>query len=246
MLESSQFLLGIDDAGRGPVIGPMALAGVLIRKENEKSIMEDGVKDSKLLTPQKREHLAKLLKEKALSYCVQLITPSEIDTGFGEGLNLNKVEALVAARIINDLTAKLSKEQKEKLKIIIDCPSNNISAWKEYVVGYLKEKSLGKLISCEHKADFYHPVVSAASIIAKTTRDDEIEKLKKQIGVDFGSGYSSDERTKKFLELYSEKFKNHRIFRESWATWREFNGKKERDKESKQLGLEWFEDKEAK
>jgi ribonuclease HII len=242
-----KFLLGIDDAGRGPVIGPMALAGVLIKKSSEEGILSDGVKDSKLLTAKQRTHLAELIKEKAIEYCVQLITPSEIDTGFGDGLNLNQVEALVAGKIINDLTQenKLSKEDKKSLKIIIDCPSNNIPKWKEYVVRYLKDKSLSKLISCEHKADFNHPVVSAASIIAKTTRDAEIEKLKKQIGIDFGSGYPSDPNTKKFLEVHADKFKNERIFRESWATWQEATGKTnkksgKKDKKSKQVGLDDF------
>lgn len=237
MLNSFQLLLGIDDAGRGPLIGPMAMAGVIIRKENEDSLLQDGVKDSKLLTPKKREHLAEMIKKKALSFCVQLVTPSEIDTGFGDGLNLNQVEALIAGKIINDLTAQLTDEQKKNLKIIIDCPSNNKSKWHEYVVSYLKEKSLGKLISCEHKADFYHPVVSAASILAKTTRDEEIKKLKKQIGIDFGSGYTSDPKTKKFLELHSEKFKNERIFRESWATWKNHQNS---DKKTQQKKLDGF------
>jgi len=235
---TNEILLGIDDARRGPVLGPMCLAGCLIRKEAEAEFRKLGVRDSKLLSPLQREKLAKVIKEKALAYSVEMVTPIEIDTGFGEGLNLNKVEALVAAKIINDLSEKLNNKEKEQLKIIIiDCPSTNIPKWKEYVVGYLKNKSLAKIIKCEHKADFHHPVVSAASIIAKTTGDAEIEKLKKRIGVDFGSGYPSDPLTREFLEKNVNNPKLKGIFRESWATWKEARNSKLDEKKTKQEKL---------
>jgi ribonuclease HII len=79
----------------------------------------------------------------------------------------------------------------------------------------------------EHKADVNHPACSAASILAKVTRDMEIEKIKKQIGVDFGSGYPSDPVTKKFLQDYGKKHKKDGIFRETWGTWQNFKTKKE-------------------
>jgi ribonuclease HII len=219
MLNESQIIIGIDDAGRGPVLGPMCLAGVMMRKENEKAFAQQGIKDSKLLTPAKRESLIEYIKKNSLALHFQLITPVEIDTGFGMGLNLNQVEALAAANIINELTTKLSSEQKTTLKIILDCPSINTAGWKNQLMGYVKEKSLEKNIVCEHKADFHYPVVSAASIIAKTTRDAEIEKIKKMIGIDFGSGYPSDPYTVQFLKEHANDFKKERIFRESWSTW---------------------------
>jgi ribonuclease HII len=222
MEKETTLLLGIDDAGRGPVIGPMALAGVLIRLETEKELKDQGIADSKLLTSKKRESVVDFIKSKALGWKVQLISPIEIDTGFGEGLNLNQVEALVSANIINELTARLSTAQKENLKIILDCPSINTNGWKNQLLEYVKEKNLN--IHCEHKADFNHVVVSAASIIAKVTRDAEIEKIKKQIGVDFGSGYPSDPYTKAFLQKEANNPKFKGIFRESWSTWREAAG----------------------
>jgi ribonuclease HII len=235
MLNSSQILIGIDDAGRGPVLGPMCLAGVMIRQENEKSLKDEGVADSKLLTPKRRESLIEFIKSKSLATFHQLITPIEIDTGFGMGLNLNEVEALAAANIINELTQKLSAEQKETLKIILDCPSINTEGWKRQLMRYVQEKSLEKNIICEHKADFKYPVVSAASIIAKVTRDSEIEKIKEKIGIDFGSGYPSDPYTKKFLleNALNPKFKG--IFRESWSTWKE--AARVKDKKDKQEKL---------
>lgn len=221
MLEESQILIGIDDAGRGPLLGPMCLAGVAIRQEIEKELINFGVKDSKLLTPKKRESLVDYIKNRALKTKFQLITPSEIDTGFGEGLNLNEVEALAAGIIINELVSGLTENQKQGARIILDCPSINTLGWKKQLMRYVKEKKLEKNILCEHKADFNHPVVSAASIIAKTTRDAEIEKIKKEIGINFGSGYPSDPSTIKFLKENATNPKYKGIFRESWSTWRE-------------------------
>jgi ribonuclease HII len=240
MLETSQLIIGIDDAGRGPVLGPMCLAGIIIRKETEKELKDSGVADSKLLTPKKRESLIENIKQKSLGWKTFLVTPAEIDTGFGMGLNLNQVEAFAAGSIINELTAKLSNEQKNNLKIILDCPSINTSKWKEQLLEYVKEKSLSKNILCEHKADFNYPVVSGASIIAKVTRDAEIEKIKQQIGIDFGSGYPSDPITIAFLKKHVHDFKKERIFRESWATWKEAalgSGSKNLEKKGKQSRL---------
>jgi len=213
-----KYLLGVDDAGRGPVIGPMLLCGVLIEADNQEHFRDIGAKDSKLLTPAQREKLAEIIKKEVKMFRTKIITPSEIDTGMGIGLNLNQVEALACGTIINEITEHLSEEEKKNTKIILDCPSINTSGWKNQLLEYVKDKKLE--IHCEHKADFNHPVVSAASIIAKVTRDEEIEKIKKQIGIDFGSGYPSDPYTKAFLKEHVNDFKKERIFRESWATWR--------------------------
>jgi len=238
---TQELLIGIDDAGRGPVIGPMCLAGVLIDKEQEQELKKLGSKDSKLLTPKQRVDIALELK-KIVKFRAHLITPAEIDTGLGEGLNLNQVEAFASAAIINELVSELSDENRKNLKIILDCPSINTEGWKNQLLGYIKEKGLSKNIHCEHKADFNHIVVSAASIIAKTTRDAEIERIKKEIGIDFGSGYPSDPNTKKFLEEHVLDFKKERIFRESWSTWQEAKNKKmgkseDKGKSLKQKGL---------
>lgn len=222
-----ELLLGIDDAGRGPVIGPMCLAGCILDRETEQELKKEGVMDSKMLTPKKREQLVKLIKEKAISFHTELVSPSEIDTGMGIGLNLNEVEALQASIIINQLVSKLKKDKTEgtnELKIIIDCPSINTESWKDCLIQFLikENKDYKNLnISCKHKADVKFPVVSAASIIAKTTRDFEIEKLKHQLGVNFGSGYPADPVTIDFLKknINDERIKKARIFRESWSTY---------------------------
>jgi ribonuclease HII len=235
--DNGDLVIGIDDAGRGCLIGNMVLAGCLIEKSREPEFRKAGAKDSKLLSPKQREEILKIIKEKVVSSVIFMATPTEIDTGFGEGLNLNQVEALLAGNIINNLTAQLNEEQKKNLKIILDCPSINTNGWKMQLMGFVKDKKLEEKIACEHKADFNHVIVSAASILAKVTRDAEIEKIKEQIKVDFGSGYPSDPTTKAFLEKHCMDFKKEGIFRESWATWQTAVKKYHDSKTSKQKGL---------
>jgi len=214
-------ILGIDDSGRGPIIGPMVLAGCLIKEEMNQEFKAQGVKDSKKLTTRRRRFLAKYIKEKALAYHIVQVTPVEIETRLKAGVNLNKLEAIKAAEIINVLN-----KGTEPIKVILDCPSPNKEAWKSYLMKFVSKKENLEFI-VEHKADVNYPSVSAASILAKTTRDSEIEKIKKQVGVDFGSGYPSDPITCKFLKEYSEKHKNDGIFRKTWQTWKDLCSKKE-------------------
>ena len=203
----------------------MALAGCLINPEIETEFKKLGVKDSKMLTPLKREFLAKKIREKAISYHVCLVHPYEIDGRAKQGLNLNKIEAIKSAEIIN----KLTKGQKRKIKVVIDCPSPNRESWRAYVLQHIiKNKNL--TVACEHKADRNHIAVGAASILAKSAREKGVAKIKKKIGKDFGSGYTSDSRTIEFLKKYSVEHRKDGIFRETWATWKNHKAKKEQKK----------------
>ncbi|MEA3329683.1 MAG: ribonuclease HII [Nanoarchaeota archaeon] len=204
--------LGIDDAGRGPVIGPMVLAGALIDESIESEFVKLGVRDSKTIVPKKREILAKKIKEHSIAIHIVKISVDEIDGKNNDGLNLNQREAVASSMIVN----KINKIN-QPIKVVIDCPSVNIKSWKEYLEKLLIGTS-NLTVVCEHKADANHVAVAAASILAKVTRDDEIKKLKKQIGVNFGSGYPSDPVTRKFIYESYEKFKDKGIFRESWGT----------------------------
>lgn len=236
---NKELIIGIDDAGRGPVLGPMCLAGVLIPKEIEEEFRRAGIKDSKLLTPKKREELAEIIKQTSIDFHFQLLSPADIDTGMGIGVNLNEVEAMAAAAIINKLAGKLNEEQKKDLVIIIDCPSNNPNAWINTLMKYVHKENQHIRLRAEHRADFHYPSVSAASIIAKTTRDKEIEKLKKEVGFDFGSGYPADPYTKEALDKHRDILKSKRIIRESWQTWKNISGEGETSdkKASKQTRL---------
>ncbi|MBX4212282.1 ribonuclease HII [Candidatus Pacearchaeota archaeon] len=208
-------VIGIDDAGRGPLIGPMILAGVLMEEDVEALLKAKGVRDSKTLTHPARVRLAEIIKSHSLgSYAVKAF-PNEIDHAIHSGINLNTLEAMKAGEIINNLNT-----EKETIKVIIDCPSVNIKAWTEKVIEFIKHPS-NLAIVCEHKADVNHPSVSAASILAKVVREEEVAKLKKQYG-EIGSGYPSDPFTKEFVKTHGKKHKDSGIFRKSWATWKSF------------------------
>ena len=111
--------LGIDDAGRGPVIGPMVLAGCLIDEKTEKEFKKLGVKDSKQLTSKRREFLAEIIREKAITFEVIIIHPKEIDDKNAEGVNLNAVEAFACARIIGPITGPRPASSIPNFNILI-------------------------------------------------------------------------------------------------------------------------------
>jgi len=208
-----QLTLGIDDAGRGPVIGPMVLAGCLLDEATETELRRLGVRDSKQLTPKRRAFLEKIIREKAEAFEIEVINPVDIDGQGKKGINLNQVEAIMCSKIID----KINKGYK-KIKVVIDCPSTNINAWRDYV-----KMNIGNLsnldVICEHKADKNHVSVSAASILAKEERERRMSKLKKKFGEEIGSGYPSDPTTTKFLEKNIIKHDKSGLFRKSWKTW---------------------------
>ncbi len=206
-------ILGIDDAGRGPLIGPMILAGVLVNEEHEKFLKAQGVRDSKTIFHPIRIKIAKIIKENSLKSKVMITHPEEIDNSINSGTNLNTLEAIKTAEIINSLNTG-----KEKMKIIVDCPSVNIPAWRKTLVSYIKNSDNLEII-CEHKADVNHVSVSAASILAKCTREEEVKKLKEKYG-DIGSGYPADPVTVRFLKKHGKELKDSGIFRKTWATWK--------------------------
>jgi len=214
------FYIGIDDAGRGPVIGPMILAGVLIDEKEEKRLVEIGVKDSKLLLPSKRKRIGNFLKEK-FEFALQVVTPEEIDSC----KNLNHLEAQKMAIVINELAQRTS----EKIIAFIDCPSVNILKWISYLRDFIIDKERIE-IRAEHKADSKYSVVSSASIIAKEKRELEVENLKREFHVDFGSGYPSDPKTIFFLK---ENFDNKvfdKIVRHSWESVRRLEVRRKQEK----------------
>lgn len=207
-------ILGIDDAGRGPLIGDMFLAGVLLKPETEALFKSEGVNDSKQLAHPVRVRLAEFIHEHEIASKVLFATPEAIDRSIATGINLNTLEALKAAEIINALN-----KSEEKIKVIIDCPSVNTRAWQKTLMGYIHHAE-NLEISCEHKADANYPVVSAASILAKVAREESVSELKKQYG-DMGSGYPSDPHTVAFLKKHGARLTDSGIFRKSWATWKE-------------------------
>jgi len=200
-------ICGIDEAGRGPVLGPMVICGVCFFEAELKLLVDIGVKDSKKLSPKKRTELAKIIKDKCISYKVIVVTAQEIDAREKNRITLNRLEEIKMAEIIEALKPHI---------IYIDAADVNEVRFGKSIQKLLKY-SPTKIIS-KHKADDLYPIVSASSIIAKDARDSIIEELKKNYG-DFGSGYPSDKRSIKFLrEWIKEKKKAPLIARKSWET----------------------------
>jgi ribonuclease HII len=152
-------------------------------------------------------------------YKIISLTPDIIDEHLrAKNSNLNILEAKTTAQIINDLNPE---------KAIIDLPEKNVERYQGYIREDLKNKEV--ILVTEHKADFNYPSVGAASILAKVTRDKYIDFLKEKIGEDFGSGYTSDEKTVKFLEKHWNDNKVN-FFRREWATWKNIKAEKEQKK----------------
>jgi ribonuclease HII len=196
-------LLGIDEAGRGCVIGPMILCGVLLKKHFLNKLNEFGVKDSKELSHAKRYNIFKLIKPYILKYLCIKISPKEIDNKI-----INQIEIENTAKIINRLKPDI---------VYLDVPVNKYGI-KKYCnkISSLVNKKI-KIIG-ENNADKKYKIVAAASIIAKVKRENEIKRIKKYYN-DFGSGYPSDKRTINFLINFYERHKFFPdIVRKKWKT----------------------------
>ena len=197
-------ICGVDEAGKGPVMGPMVVAAVSV--ENAKSIEDKGFKDSKLLTPQRRNELFQLIKGN-YRYAVEIIQPEEIDE-YRRKNQLNLLNRKAFEKVIIKLNPNIA---------YVDAADVNEERFGREIKSNLTNDNDTDVISM-HKADSKIPVVAAASIIAKQTRENEIKKLKEKIG-DFGSGYPSDERTIKFLKSYfHDNSKWPSGTRKSWKT----------------------------
>lgn len=192
---------GVDDAGRGSVLGPLVIAGISIEKKNIKQLVKIGVKDSKQLSPQSRDKLYDKILSIVQGYHVAKITPKIIDKSVAKNL-LNQLEANYMAKVVKKLEADSS---------YVDSCDVNPKRFGMYISSLA---NTGKIISSHH-ADVKYPVVSAASIIAKVTRDREIEKLRRKYNV--GSGYPSDSKTMRFIKEWVSQNDDVPIFvRKSW------------------------------
>jgi len=198
---------GVDDAGRGPIIGPLVIAGVLIEETEMSRLRLLGVKDSKMLSPRRREQLAVKIKELVLKYCVESLSPEEIDRVVETGRRLhrlNRLEAYTMAKVIEYLRPDVA---------YVDASDVLADRFGEHIAEKLAFKV--KIVS-EHKADAKYPVVSAASIVAKVERDRAIQELSDKYG-EIGSGYVTDPRTIEFLEKWLATHDTYPWFvRKSW------------------------------
>jgi len=202
-------MAGVDEAGRGSVIGPLVLAGVSLEENDLSKLRNLGVKDSKLLSSQRRERLAIQIRDVALNCHVLFLSPTDIDIVVNSKRRLhklNRLEAQAMARVITILKPNV---------VYVDAADVLADRFGEHIKENLSFEL--KVVS-EHKADLTYPIVSAASIIAKVERDNVISQLQKKHGK-LGCGYPSDLKTMKFLEDWIKKFGSYPDFvRKSWKT----------------------------
>ena len=202
----TQRIAGIDEAGRGPVIGPLVIAGIVIEPSQEDALIEWGVRDSKQLTPRRRETLEQRILQLANQVEILEISAKEIDTQRLQKRSLNILEAQWMAQVLNRLNWDIA---------YVDASDVNAERYGRQISAQLKTKN--KVVS-EHKADSAYPVVAAASVLAKVRRDMRIREFHRHYG-DFGSGYPNDPKTRKFLLDW---IRTHNTFpdivRKTWET----------------------------
>ncbi len=220
------WIAGIDEAGRGAVAGPLVVAGVCCDEKAEGLLRKMGVRDSKLLTPRKREMLAEAIEKTVKDIVILKVGSCKIDTHRRSGMNLNQIEGIKMAEITSFLRPH---------KVYIDSPDRNIFKFKAFLKKMIQHEPE---IVLEHKADLNYPVVAAASIIAKVERDREMAKLTEEHG-ELGSGYPSDPVTMEWLRNWISVNKKFPDFvRRSWIPAELM----EREKSQSRL-TSWFRDK---
>ena len=211
MTRSTAFLGGVDEAGKGCLLGPLVVAGVSASSSASKEMAGIGVKDSKRLSPRQRESLYPEILKLSEHVHWASIPPREIDAVVTRGKRLRKLnylEAMYFAKVIDRLGART---------VTVDAADVIPQRFRNDIAGNLK-------VPCEvlafHKADRDYPIVSAASIVAKVKRDRAVDVLRRAHG-DFGSGYPSDPTTRSF---FTERIRRGEplpaYVRKSWKTWR--------------------------
>lgn len=200
---------GVDEAGRGSIIGPLVIAGISIKQDRIMDLHHLGVRDSKMLTAKARTSLFAIVSEMVDSLCIYKIDCSVIDENvFSKGLN--KLEAETMAYVIDNLKADM---------VYVDSCDTDPGRYKHYIESRLIT-SKSKLYSMHH-ADSLNIVVSAASIIAKFVRDGEIQEIRKT-HCNIGSGYPSDVKTMRFIRNWVSEYKcAPRFARKSWRPLRD-------------------------
>ena len=198
-------ILGVDEAGRGCVIGSLVICGVLASRETIERLKGIEVRDSKQLSRKKREQLSREIARLAEEFMLIEIAPREID-GCLWRHGLNSLEASKTAELIDRLKPAVA---------YVDAPGKGGRGYARLITAAVRGRAR---VVAENFADRNYPVVSAASILAKVHRDGLIKELHRQYG-DFGSGYPSDRKTRRFLEqCYLSEGKFPDIVRTGWAT----------------------------
>jgi ribonuclease HII len=200
-IDDNDLVLGIDEAGRGSVIGPLVVGGVLMKRKKLKFLDRIGVKDSKRLSAKKRVVISRKIK-KITEFKTTVISAEEIDNLRNAGTNLNQIETNAMTEIIKSFKPDLC---------CIDCIDVNENRFHDKI----QKINPNMKVITEHKADDTYNIVSAASIIAKVERDKQLAILRKEYG-NIGSGYPSDRHTIEYLKSLNGEYPS--MVRKTWNT----------------------------
>jgi len=204
-LMPGQWRLGIDEAGRGCVLGPLVICGFAVERENLPLLELLSLKDSKALSPAKRERLAVELRNIPGRIFLMKVRPSIVDAAVSrQGLNTLEIAGMV--RLIRRINPG---------SVFIDALTSNPGRFGDQISGLIAP--LTTKVVAENRADSKFPIVMAASILAKVARDAVIAGLRRRYG-DIGSGYPGDPKTRKFLGGYSISGDYPHCVRRSWST----------------------------
>ena len=202
----------------------MVVAIVSISKQGEKKLADIGVRDSKLLTAERRDYLFNKIEKAADEVLYDMIMPEDINKAMQGKISLNELEAVRFSRLLDRMTGTPSLLYLDSPDVVAQKFGTRVNIYSQkptMVEGVKAERQKGvryTRIVAEHKADARYPVVSAASIIAKVTRDRAIEELSDALNIDLGSGYPSDQKTVQVVKnnLKNPEFRKH--VREYWVT----------------------------
>ena len=210
------YQLGVDEAGRGPAIGPLVVCALGMPSTDVEILMRIGAKDSKSLSKKKRVFLAEqiFLQAKKRNWDVGLITcsASRIDIE-REITNLNKLEVELFKEAI-----VATKAEKYNGEIYLDACDTDEKRFRDRVGSSLGSNWRKWSIKSQHKMDLENILVGAASILAKVHRDKEIEKIGQLLGLEIGSGYPSDPKTRVAIKNLVKGEYPNKYLRWSWVT----------------------------
>ncbi len=196
------YIAGIDESGRGPVLGPLVVCCAYCKREHEKKLNKLGKNDSKALTAKQRNEIFAELKKFCEFKWIE-ISAADLNDLMGK-MSLNDIEAQVMAALASKL---------KSADVMIDMPDRYSWTFRKRMKKFGFER-----FEAEHKADEKYPIVAAASICAKIVRDEKIEKIKQEVGFDFGSGYPGDTRTRDALKNKESLVKLRPFIRHRWKT----------------------------
>lgn len=198
---------GVDEAGRGPCIGPLVIGCVIATPVQEEKLKSLGVKDSKQLSPHQRESLIIHIQQYSVACSTLVISPEQLNfMHYHDRLTLNEIETRGFSQILNEISPK-------PMLIFLDAADVNENRFGHEIQQQLLF-SCDKIIS-KHKGDSLFTIVGAASILAKVRRDQIVESYTVEYP-NIGSGYPSDPITIQFLESY---YRLHKSFPPFVRTW---------------------------